>query len=123
MEVQCVFLPDVCIFILNLSFYLITAPSVRDDLEGLGYVFAHLQQQSLPWIDTEHVESECTALKMSTTTRDLFRGMPPVFIKFFNTVKTLAWNEHPNYEEMIDDFNQTWKASGYDGSPLEVNWW
>jgi hypothetical protein len=102
----------------------LAAPSERDDLEGLGYVFAYLQQNNLPWANSDgECQHNVTELKMSTPTAVLFQGMDPAYVRYFNAVKALAWNESPNYEGMIEDFNQAWKKRGYVGSPFEVNWW
>ncbi|KIJ55035.1 hypothetical protein M422DRAFT_241116 [Sphaerobolus stellatus SS14] len=98
-------------------------PTYRDDLEGLAYVLSCLEKGGLPWKALASVNFlELERLKMTTTTSKLFQGMDPVYIRYFNAVKSLAWGEMPDYDAMIQDFMKVWESRSYGCTPYEIDW-
>jgi len=86
------------------------APSRRDDLESLAYVLIMLIKGSLPWQRlwaerkdqpkyAKMSEGEFMAtVKRKTPTEILCAGLPKEFSDFVNTVRTLEFDEKPNYD-------------------------
>ena len=97
----------------------IIAQSQRDDLESLGYLLSALFHGSLPW-DTE--TWDIWRVKMSTPGSKLFRGMDPSFFEYWKDVRTLAFNEVPDYCTLRSRFVQCWERKGFGGSPGEYDW-
>ena len=103
------------------KFYIINiiAQSQRDDLESLGYLLSALFQGSLPW---DHKGRDMWRIKMSTPGSTLFRDMDPSFLEYWKDVRSLAFNEVPDYCSMKSRFVQCWERKGFGGSPGEYNW-
>jgi len=101
-----------------LSYHAFTQ-SQRDDLESLGYLFSALFQGSLPW-DTDPWDT--WRIKMSTPGSTLFRDMDPSFLEYWKDVRSLAFNEVPDYCSLKSRFVQCWERKGFDGLPGEYDW-
>ena len=77
-------------------------PSRRDDLESLGYVLMYLIRGSLPW---QGLKAETKAKKyerimnrkQSTTPAVLCEGHPDEFRRYFESVRSLGFDEEPDY--------------------------
>ena len=48
--------------------------------------------------------------------------MDPTYVAFFKDVKSLAFAEVPNYDEMEARFVARWRTRGFQGQPGEVAW-
>ncbi|KAF8509741.1 kinase-like domain-containing protein [Gautieria morchelliformis] len=105
-----------------IGFYSGLTPSRRDDLEGLGYVFSHLERGSLPW-QPRVTDGETWRQKVVTPTATLFDGMDPAYKSYFDDVKALAWGEFPDYGKLAGRFVEAWKRRGYGDTPLDIDWW
>jgi len=76
--------------------------SRRDDLESIGYMLIYLIKGKLPW---SHLEKGKMAerfgpilkLKNKTTTEELCKYLPNEFYEYMNYVKSLKFEEKPNY--------------------------
>ena len=99
----------------------IIAQSQRDDLESLSYLLSALFQGSPPW-DTNSWEHEPLRKKMSTPGSVLFRDMDPSFLEYWKDVRSLAFNEVPDYCSLKSRFVQCWERKGFGGSPGEYDW-
>ena len=99
------------------------AQSQRDDLESLGYLLSALFQGSLPW-DAKTCQSRWGTwrMKMSTPGSTLFRDMDPSFLEYWKDVRSLAFNEEPDYCSLKSRFVQCWERRGFGGSPGEYDW-
>jgi len=90
-------------------------------MEGLGYVFSYLERGSLPW---EHnPPEEMWRVKMCIPASKLFEGMDPIYTKYFNYVKALAWGEVPDYAWIEKLFRNAWTRRGFKGIPEDIDWW
>ena len=96
----------------------IIAQSQRDDLESLGYLLSALFQGSLPWDNDRNV----WPIKMSTPGSALFRNMDPSFLEYWKDVRSLAFNEVPDYCTLKSRFVQCWERKGFSGLPGEYDW-
>lgn len=77
--------------------------SRRDDLESFGYVVVHLLKGTLPWKglsgDTNFQKLEkIKQCKLSTTIESLCDGLPQQFISYFKHIRSLQFNEKPDYK-------------------------
>jgi serine/threonine protein kinase len=76
--------------------------SRRDDLISLGYVWVYLFKGALPW-QTLEVDDERGTLraicdmKLSTSLEELCAGMPLVFVRYFEIVLGLGFEDEPPY--------------------------
>jgi serine/threonine protein kinase len=80
-------------------------PSRRDDLISLGYVWVYLFKGALPWQNLELAEGESRLevireCKQATTCDQLCSGMPPEFIRYFEIVNGLEFDQEPPYAEL-----------------------
>lgn len=76
--------------------------SRRDDLESLGYVFVYFCKGSLPWqglkAATKRQKYErIMEKKVSTPVDVLCKGLPQIFLQYFNYVKNLRFEDKPDY--------------------------
>jgi casein kinase 1 len=78
----------------------------RDDMEMLGYVWISFLQGSLPWDQQpgkhhRHKVQLDSILekKMITSYQTLCQGLPVEFVKYFELVRSLEFEQEPAYEE------------------------
>lgn len=93
--------------------------SPKDDLESLAYVLIFLFRGYLPWsIDGEsNVEfalSERTLkMKLSLPIDIICRHMPLEFARHLKYVRSLKYNDTPNYGKLRDMYQRLMKRMGY----------
>ncbi|KAI9685249.1 MAG: hypothetical protein M1822_004622 [Bathelium mastoideum] len=93
--------------------------SPRDDMESLGYVLIYLLQGRLPWQDL-HVGSskqkEKTILqkKQSALEHDLYADVPEEFKRYFDHVRSLAFEERPAYSYLRRLFQSLFRRQGFE---------
>ncbi|KAJ9505679.1 hypothetical protein QJQ45_024141 [Haematococcus lacustris] len=76
--------------------------SRRDDLESLGYVFMYFLRGSLPWQGLQAATKKqkyekISEKKMKTSFESLCKGLPQEFITYFTYVRSLRFDEKPDY--------------------------
>ena len=84
-------------------------PTRRDDLESIAYMLIYLGKGNLPW---NHIRgktlNECLfksyKIKLNTSVEKLCEGLPKEFIIFTNYVKSLKFNQDPNYDYLKNLF-------------------
>jgi hypothetical protein len=59
---------------------------------------------------------------MSTSGSTLFRNMDPSFLEYWRDVRSLAFNEVPDYCSLKSRFVQCWERKEFGGTPGEYNW-
>eukprot|EP00826_Nyctotherus_ovalis_P024844 TRINITY_DN1917_c0_g1_i13.p1 TRINITY_DN1917_c0_g1~~TRINITY_DN1917_c0_g1_i13.p1 ORF type:complete len:230 (-),score=39.06 TRINITY_DN1917_c0_g1_i13:21-710(-) len=82
--------------------------SRRDDLEGVLYVLVYFIRGQLPWQNIKaHNKTDkykkIMKLKMLTTSDSLFKDCPSEFKKLMKYVKTLKFDDDPDYELIKKD--------------------
>lgn len=87
----------------SLNTHLGVEQSRRDDMESLGYVLIYLLRGSLPWqglkaANKEDKYAKILLKKRSTPCDVLCRGFPPEFALYFNYVRSLQFDERPDYQ-------------------------
>ena len=76
--------------------------SRRDDMESIGYMLIYLINGKLPWSHLEKGKmterfGPILKLKNNTTTEELCKYLPNEFYEYMNYVKSLKFEEKPNY--------------------------
>lgn len=76
--------------------------SRRDDLESLAYVIVYLVKGWLPWqgiaVHPGQVHhDEVLKLKQETAVDTLCKGLPQPFIKFIQHIRSLGFEDKPDY--------------------------
>jgi casein kinase I family protein HRR25 len=74
--------------------------SRRDDLESLAYTIVYSARGSLPWsglFRRGHQEGVLQK-KISITVEELCEGLPIPFFEFIRHIRSLGFNDKPNYE-------------------------
>ncbi|KAG6826932.1 hypothetical protein H0H92_013872 [Tricholoma furcatifolium] len=105
--------------------------SHRDDLESLAYLIAFLAHGKLPWsLPSGPPErgkpvvplKQLWRSKMATPASVLFRNMDPSFIDFWKDIKGLAFGEMPDYDAILQRFEDCWVRNNHGGCPGDVDW-
>lgn len=88
--------------------------SRRDDLESLGYIFIYLYLGKLPW---QTIEITNLSSKLSLEEKNNFfiqskleiinnKNIPIIIINYLKYVRSLEFEETPNYNLLIDSFKR-----------------
>jgi serine/threonine protein kinase len=77
--------------------------SRRDDLESLAYTIVYLVKGRLPWqgiaVHPGQVHHDkVLKLKQVTKARTLCKGLPQPFIEFIQHIRSLGFEDRPDYE-------------------------
>ena len=83
--------------------------SRRDDLESIGYVLMYFLRGNLPWENIKCNSNDKNYdnignVKKNTSIEDLCNGFPNELCDYFNYVKQLEFIEDPNYNILIEIF-------------------
>merc|ERR1712007_77585 len=68
----------------------------RDDLISVGYAALLLLNGKLPWSQPLSWQ-QCLECKRTTTHKDLCKGLPDNFVKYFDYSCGLAYDDTPDY--------------------------
>ena len=89
-----------------------------DDLESLGYMLLYFLNSSLPWQGLKaknHEEREQLILKKKQTrkVKDLCKGLPKEFAAYFNHIRSLGFDDTPNYAHLRQSFRNLHLREGH----------
>jgi hypothetical protein len=89
-----------------------------DDVESLGYIMIYFCRGSVPWQGLKaSTEDERNGLvkekKMNTPIMDLCRGLPDAFTNYFQSVRTLKFDDRPNYSYLRKIFRNLFIREGF----------
>jgi len=92
--------------------------SRRDDLESLGYVLMYFLRGSLPWqgLKAAHKKQKYERIlekKVSTSTEALCKNFPAEFRAYFDHVKSLGFDDRPDYEYLKKLFRELFFRKGF----------
>ncbi len=92
--------------------------SRRDDLESLGYVLIYFLRGSLPWqglkAASKHQKYErILEKKISTPVELLCKGFPAEFRSYFEHVRSLRFDDRPDYDYLKRLFRELFFRKGY----------
>ena len=84
------------------------AQSRRDDLESLAYTIIYSALGDLPWASNATGDNEEAVLreKTSITAEELCEGLPAPFCKFVTYVRSLSFEEKPDYQYLHSILSQ-----------------
>lgn len=90
----------------------------RDDLESLGYVLIYFCRGSLPWqglkAATKRQKYDRIMEKKITTPNDILtQGLPREFLEYMNYIKTLRFDDKPDYLYLRKIFRDLFKRENY----------
>eukprot|EP01130_Rhizamoeba_saxonica_P016983 TRINITY_DN7993_c0_g1_i1.p1 TRINITY_DN7993_c0_g1~~TRINITY_DN7993_c0_g1_i1.p1 ORF type:complete len:362 (-),score=47.10 TRINITY_DN7993_c0_g1_i1:14-1099(-) len=92
--------------------------SRRDDLEALAYVLIYFMKGKLPWqnikVSKKKRREKIGRMKEKISILELTMGMPKVFQKFLNYTRNLVFDEHPDYEYMIEMWKDCMSKHNYE---------
>lgn len=103
-----------------MNMYLIKPQSPKDDLESLAYVLIFLFRGYLPWSidgdsDASYPSSErALKMKLSLPIDIICKDMPPQFARHLKYVRSLKYNDTPNYSKLRDMYQRLMKRMGYE---------
>lgn len=85
--------------------------SRRDDLEALGHVFMYFLRGSLPWqglkaATNKQKYEKIGEKKQTTAIKELCDGFPEEFSIYLSYVRSLKFEEQPDYDYMRGLFNK-----------------
>ncbi|KAI3629270.1 hypothetical protein MIR68_012686 [Amoeboaphelidium protococcarum] len=92
--------------------------SRRDDLESLGYVLMYFCRGSLPWQGLragtkKQKYDRIMERKMTTATESLCRGFPQEFAVYLNYVRSLRFDDRPDYAYLRKLFRDLFMREGF----------
>lgn len=76
--------------------------SRRDDMEGIGFVLMYFLKKALPWQgltakNKKEKYERIKEVKRDTPVEELCEGCPREFVKYFNYIRSLKFEEIPDY--------------------------
>jgi serine/threonine protein kinase len=91
--------------------------SRRDDLESLGYVWMYLLRGSLPWQGIpartqDEKMAKILDMKVATSFESLCQGFPTEFLRYFEIVTELPFDEEPDYAGLRRMFRELFIREG-----------
>jgi len=91
--------------------------SRRDDLESLGYMLIYFLRGSLPWDDVMDDPVALKDVKMGTSVEELCDGCPEEFSEYMKYVRSLEFEEKPDYDYIRNIFKKLVTRTGleFDG--------
>ena len=105
--------------------------SRRDDLISIGYLFVYLLKEELPWqkvrIDYTNIKDKeekyrmILKIKMETTNEALCENLPKQFLNYMNYVRSLEFDQSPDYKYLKGLFSETLAKFNYEND-LEFDW-
>lgn len=92
--------------------------SRRDDLESLGYMFVYFLNGSLPWqglrgISRRQKYDKIKERKLATRVESLCRGLPDEFATYLNYVRSLRFDDRPDYNYLRGLFRDLYERLGF----------
>jgi serine/threonine protein kinase len=108
----------------SINAHLGNTQSRKDDLESIGYMLVYFFKGFLPWQGiTESVKEKKYQLilekKQSTSRVELCRGLPDIFLCYFQYVDSLEYDTRPRYTSIINTFKDFYNARGYKNEKYE----
>lgn len=91
--------------------------SRRDDIESLGYVLMYFLRGSLPWqglkaATKKQKYEKISERKMGTPIEVLCRGYPSEFVTYFQYVRSLRFDDKPDYSYLRKLLRDLFVAEG-----------
>jgi casein kinase I family protein HRR25 len=106
------------VFVLTALRFALLEQSRRDDLESLGYILIYFSRGQLPWQGIrartkKEKYDKIMQKKMTTTTEVLCQGLHPEFAIYLNYVRSLGFEDDPDYTYLHKLFRCLFVAEGF----------
>ncbi|KAL8813444.1 MAG: hypothetical protein Q9223_000230 [Gallowayella weberi] len=103
----------------SINGHLGVAQCFGDDLESLGYILVYFLSGSLPWSDFKVADKKEKAemilkQKRAISTHDLCEGLPMEFAAYFDYIRSLPFNEKPDYAFLRKSFHDLFTREGFE---------
>eukprot|EP01006_Ploeotia_vitrea_P016995 TRINITY_DN47960_c0_g1_i1.p2 TRINITY_DN47960_c0_g1~~TRINITY_DN47960_c0_g1_i1.p2 ORF type:complete len:313 (-),score=20.31 TRINITY_DN47960_c0_g1_i1:1590-2528(-) len=86
----------------------------RDDMESLGYIFMYFLRGSLPWQGLGRTtQYKIREKKMATSVETLCKNYPSEFAVYLNYVRSLRFEDRPDYRYLRKLFGDLFVREGY----------
>lgn len=88
-------------------------------MESFGYVLIDLFKDKLPWsgmtttVGGQSPEQQMGSKKRRITLDELCEDLPAVFKQYFEHVRSLRYNQRPNYSKLRQRFAAEFKRQGF----------
>lgn len=101
--------------------------SRRDDIESLGYVLMYFLRGSLPWqglkaATKKQKYEKISERKMGTPIEVLCRGYPNEFVTYFQYVRSLRFDDKPDYSYLRKLLRDLFVSEGMLGGVTMCSW-
>jgi serine/threonine protein kinase len=102
----------------SINAHLGNTQSRKDDLESIGYILVYFFKGSLPWQNIKSSVKEkkyqlILEKKQNTTRVQLCKGLPDIFLCYFQYIDSLKYDERPRYTSIINTFKDFYNARMY----------
>lgn len=105
--------------------------SRRDDLISIGYLLIYLLKEELPWqrvkinyenpMEKEQKYKNILQIKMETRNETLCENIPKQFLAYMNYVKSLEFEQAPDYKMLKNLFHEIMTKFNYEND-FEFDW-
>jgi len=90
----------------------------RDDIESIAFVLVYFLKGQLPWQgvpakDKEEKYKKIKEKKIDTPITELASGLPPQFLKFFELVRNIGFEDAPDYISLRTLLAEMFTEKGY----------
>lgn len=101
--------------------------SRRDDLEAIGHMFFYFLKGTLPWqgLPAKTKEEKYRKIKekkIETSVEQLAIGLPEEFATYLQYVRSLRFQDRPDYAYLRGLFQELYVAEGYDKQDPVFDW-
>jgi len=99
----------------------------RDDMEALGFMLVYFLRGTLPWqgLKLENKDEKynrIAQMKAEISPYQLCKGLPVEFMLYFDHVRSLLFDERPNYAYLKGLLFDVFEKEGYRRDDAEFDW-
>ena len=111
----------------SLNTHLGIKQSRRDDLESIVYILIYFLKGDLPWQGVKaktksEKKEQIKNIKNIVTNAELCLGIPEEFLNLLNYVRSLNFEDKPNYEFMIEILSKLQRDNNFNEESFEWEW-
>lgn len=100
--------------------------SRRDDMEAILYLAVFLRKGQLPWHGFTGTPMEKNIqtgeMKQSISPEELCADMPPAFARYLHKVRSLQFEQRPNYDRLYGKFSRELQRMGTSLEEKQYDW-
>lgn len=112
---------------LSINSHNLITKSRRDDLEEVCNMMAYLWTGTLPWKNLEEPDHDklykmIKEFKESCSVDDIFKDMPQQFKDLYSYARKLEYEEAPDYDHWIKEFEKLMIEKGINPKVMKMDW-